>query len=541
MKKKSILMVLVFLSILSSHTNGQTPVTMATQSGLIYTENFSDIANWTDNFLAGTGANRWTSVTTGATGTIPDGIKTTLSTSAFVTGTSGGVQRGGSGSNPAGIIVLLSTGSTDNSVATAIDFFLDFSGVKASSLSFDWASVNNSTGDRKASLRVYTSSNGSSFTELTSAQVLNFTNNSATSGSITNATLPSGFDNCSTARIRFYEYNGTGGTTGSRPKISFDNVSVSSTLVAASNVTLSGTGSGTSAISWTAPSVYNNSYNETVVFLKDGSAIAEGTPSNDIAGYTANTAFGSGTAYQNDMNAFCIYKGDGISVDITNITNGHTYYALVYNTNGSTSYSSSATNSAALPVELTSFKLSVNENKVTLNWTTATEVNNYGFEILRRVYTERSEGAQNDNWVKVGFVQGHGNSNSPKNYSFIDEPTGGKEFQYRLKQIDFNGAFEYSEITTAILENVSEFKLDQNYPNPFNPMTRISYTLPVRTSVKLRVYDLLAQVIAELVNGIQEAGRYEVTFDGSNLPSGAYFYKLEAGSYIEVKKLLLVK
>lgn len=192
-------------------------------------------------------------------------------------------------------------------------------------------------------------------------------------------------------------------------------------------------------------------------------------------------------------------------------------------------------NESALPVELTSFTSNVNENKVTLNWSTATEVNNYGFEV------QRASTKLGTSWEKIGFVQGAGNSNSPKNYSFTDKPTGGKEFQYRLKQIDFNGAFEYSEITTAILENVSEFKLEQNYPNPFNPMTRISYTLPVRTSVKLRVYDLLAQVIAELVNGIQEAGRYDVTFDGSNFPSGAYFYKLEAGSYIEVKKLLLVK
>ncbi|MEW5843570.1 MAG: T9SS type A sorting domain-containing protein [Bacteroidota bacterium] len=206
--------------------------------------------------------------------------------------------------------------------------------------------------------------------------------------------------------------------------------------------------------------------------------------------------------------------------------------------------------SGALPVELTSFTSNVNENKVTLNWSTATEVNNYGFEVQRSVVSNQlsanavptsRETLNADSWTKIGFVQGAGNSNSPKNYSFTDKPTGGKEFQYRLKQIDFNGAFEYSEIATAILENVSEFKLEQNYPNPFNPMTRISYTLPVRTSVKLRVYDLLAQVIAELVNCIQEAGRYDVIFDGSNFPSGAYFYKLEAGSYIEVKKLLLVK
>ena len=220
-----------------------------------------------------------------------------------------------------------------------------------------------------------------------------------------------------------------------------------------------------------------------------------------------------------------------------NTTSANTAYTyVVYMRDLAFNYSAGTSSSiTALPVELTSFASTIHGNQVTLNWSTATEVNNYGFEV------QRASTKLGTSWEKIGFVQGHGNSNSPKNYSFTDKPTGGKEFQYRLNQIDFNGAFEYSEITTAILENVSEFKLEQNYPNPFNPMTRISYTLPVRTSVKLRVYDLLAQVVAELVNGIQEAGRYDVTFDGSNFPSGAYFYKLEAGSYIEVKKLLLVK
>lgn len=190
----------------------------------------------------------------------------------------------------------------------------------------------------------------------------------------------------------------------------------------------------------------------------------------------------------------------------------------------------------SLPVELSSFTSKVEGNKVELDWSTATEVNDYGFEIQRSAI-----GSRHSAWEKIGFIQGSGNSNSPKNYSFTDEPMGGKEFQYRLKQIDFNGAFEYSEITTAVLENVSMFKLDQNFPNPFNPTTKISYTVPVKTHVKLRVYDLLAQVVAELANSSHEPGHYEVTFDGSNLPSGAYFYKLEAGDFIEVKKLLLIK
>lgn len=192
---------------------------------------------------------------------------------------------------------------------------------------------------------------------------------------------------------------------------------------------------------------------------------------------------------------------------------------------------------APLPVELTSFTSKVIGDKVHLNWQTATEVNNYGFEIERG----QTSKVKNETWERIGFIHGNGNSNSEKNYSFIDEPKNGKEFKYRLKQIDFNGSFEYSKEETVILENISFFKLEQNYPNPFNPVTKISYTIPQRVSVKLRVYDMLAKKIAELVNGFQEEGRYEVTFDGSNYPSGTYFYKLEAGSYVEVKKLLLIK
>src|SRR2546423_1521903 len=186
---------------------GATPFPMNTGD---YLENFSDIANWTNDFASGTGASRWGSVAVNATGTIPDGSKTTVSTASFVTGSSGGVQRG------TGTIVLLSTGTTDNTSACAIDLFLDFTGRNAGTLSFDWAEVNNSTGDRKASLRIYTSTNGTTWTELTGAAVLNFTNNVATSGSIASVALPAGFNGSSTARIRFYEYNGTGGTTGSR-------------------------------------------------------------------------------------------------------------------------------------------------------------------------------------------------------------------------------------------------------------------------------------------------------------------------------------
>ena len=185
-----------------------------------YVESFSDVANWTDGFTSPSAATRWGAVPVGGSGTIPNGTHTTTSTAAFVSGTTGGVQKG------SGTIVLLSTGTTDNTTADAIDLFLDFTGVATGTLSFDWATVFNSTGDRKGSLRIYTSTNGTTFTELSAADVLNFTNNVAGSGHVGPVSLPAGFTNSATARIRFYYHNGTGGTTGSRPKVSIDNVSV---------------------------------------------------------------------------------------------------------------------------------------------------------------------------------------------------------------------------------------------------------------------------------------------------------------------------
>ena len=185
-----------------------------------YTESFADIANWANNFASGVGANVWGAVPVQSAGTIPDGAKTTVSTATFTTGTSGGVQRG------SGNIVLLTTGTTDNTSADAIDLRLDYTGIQAGTLTFDWSVVFNSTGDRKGSLRVYTSPDGATFTELSAADVLNFTNNVAGSGTVSAVALPAALGNSANARVRFYYHNGTGGTTGSRPKIAIDNVAV---------------------------------------------------------------------------------------------------------------------------------------------------------------------------------------------------------------------------------------------------------------------------------------------------------------------------
>jgi Domain of unknown function (DUF5050)/Secretion system C-terminal sorting domain len=201
-------------------------------------------------------------------------------------------------------------------------------------------------------------------------------------------------------------------------------------------------------------------------------------------------------------------------------------------------------NPTQLPVELTSFTVLKMNDVVKLNWQTATEVNNYGFEIERHSVTQIASNLSNK-WEKVGFIEGHGNSNSPKLYSFTDIPTGGTNFSYRLKQIDIDGKFTYSDIVEVevIPEN---YELSQNYPNPFNPSTTISYKIPEDSFVELKVYDILGKEVAALVNKREKAGNYKVTFDtqniaGKHLTSGIYFTRLNSGSYTGLIKMLLIK
>ena len=195
----------------------------------------------------------------------------------------------------------------------------------------------------------------------------------------------------------------------------------------------------------------------------------------------------------------------------------------------------------ALPVELSSFTANIINDEVKLDWTTKTEVNNYGFEIEKRVNDKE--------WQKVGFVEGHGNSNSPIYYSFIDyHLTGGSKFSYRLKQIDTNGNYEFSEVVE--IEYIPQiFALYHNYPNPFNPSTIIKYTIPIvvvsgmkqSQFISLKVYDVLGNEVVTLVNEDKAAGTYEVEFNADNLPSGIYFYKLQAGDFVETKKMIYLK
>ena len=191
----------------------------------------------------------------------------------------------------------------------------------------------------------------------------------------------------------------------------------------------------------------------------------------------------------------------------------------------------------ALPVELKSFTATTIASKVRLNWNTATEINNYGFEIERAKTLTSSLLV----WEKIGFVNGSGNSNSPKSYTFIDDNVSSEKYSYRLKQIDNDGQFEYSSPVQIDLSSLSTFPLHQNYPNPFNPSTTIQFSLPAALNVKIIIFNLLGQEIRTLVNETKEAGIHEIIFDAQNLNSGVYIYKIEAGSYIQTRKMTLIK
>ncbi len=200
---------------------------------------------------------------------------------------------------------------------------------------------------------------------------------------------------------------------------------------------------------------------------------------------------------------------------------------------------------SAVPVELLSFTAGLINNKVELNWKTATEKNNRGFEIERQnVKTTGQKGTAG--WEKIGFVEGNGTTVQTHSYSFSDNNPAAGNYSYRLKQIDFDGSYEYSDVVGVTVNTVLKYNLSQNYPNPFNPATQISYSIPSAGFVTLKVYDVLGNEVAVLVNEEKPAGVYTLNFnarsvDGQELSSGVYLYRLKAGDYSSTKKLILMK
>ncbi len=186
-----------------------------------------------------------------------------------------------------------------------------------------------------------------------------------------------------------------------------------------------------------------------------------------------------------------------------------------------------------LPVELISFTASQSGNSVELNWSTATEINNLGFVVERKT--------SNSVWSDIGFVSGRGTITEKSFYSFIDNSITGNKYSYRLKQMDFDGRFEYSNIVEVEVIGVSEFSLNQNYPNPFNPLTTIEFNIAKQGLVNLSVYSLLGEKVATIVNELMESGNHKIEFNGSNLASGIYLVKMSSGNFSYVIKINLLK
>jgi len=253
-------------------------------------------------------------------------------------------------------------------------------------------------------------------------------------------------------------------------------------------------------------------------------------------------------------NGIILRTTDGGITWVTQNSNSTSYLTSVYFVNSNIGYAVGssgtilATMDGGIPVELTSFTASVNGNDVTLNWSTASEINNMGFEVERSQISK----LKSQMWEKIGFVHGNGTTTEIQNFRFKDIGVPSGNYSYRLKQIDFDGSFEYlpdrqgSNAIEVDITQPAEFSLGQNYPNPFNPETKIKYAIPsgglgIETAVQLKIYDVLGNEVAALVNEEKLPGEYQITFDGSGLVSGIYFYSLNAGNFSETKKMILLR
>ncbi|QQS34904.1 MAG: choice-of-anchor J domain-containing protein [Ignavibacteriales bacterium] len=242
-----------------------------------------------------------------------------------------------------------------------------------------------------------------------------------------------------------------------------------------------------------------------------------------------------------------IYTMDGGATWTLDNTSGSTIYGVRVASEGTNTTAAYTAGSLAyvhknsvftVPVELSSFTANVLENTVVLNWSTASETNNHGFSVERKI--------KNSDWTNVAFIEGQGNTTSTTDYSFRDENLPVGVYEYRLRQIDLDGTYKYFNLSESVeIGSPDKFALEQNYPNPFNPSTKIKYSIAKASQVVLKIYNILGAEVYTLVNEFQEAGNYNREFsavqDGLNLSSGVYFYRLDAGNFSETKKFILMK
>jgi hypothetical protein len=188
-----------------------------------------------------------------------------------------------------------------------------------------------------------------------------------------------------------------------------------------------------------------------------------------------------------------------------------------------------------LPVELASFTFNISGQNNKLKWATVSEQNNFGFDIERKIVT--------GNWAKIGFIKGQGTVNTPSNYTFEDKNLQTGKYYYRLKQTDYNGNFEYFNLSGFAEVGIPlKYNLSQNYPNPFNPTTKIDFALPNDSKVSIIVYDITGREVMNIMNNEHKtAGYYTININPSMLSSGVYFYRMISDKFIETKKMTIVK
>jgi hypothetical protein len=269
--------------------------------------------------------------------------------------------------------------------------------------------------------------------------------------------------------------------------------------------------------------------------------------SNPISRYYDITSTGGGIRdiifhyneadLKGDEENLSVFKSEDVGLTWTKLSGTRNTTDNTVLVTGLTSFSrfTLADEGSPLPVELQSLKATVNGNMVEITWQTITEINCYGFEIERK----------QDNlemWNNIGFVAGHGNCNSIKNYLFLDKTVTSGKYFYRLKQLDIDGKYTYSRVIEIDIKNIpTKYELAQNYPNPFNPSTTIKFTIPQKEFVTLKIYDILGKEVTALINEEMNAGNHTKIWEAKNLSSGVYFYKLNAGKFTETKKMILVR
>jgi hypothetical protein len=253
------------------------------------------------------------------------------------------------------------------------------------------------------------------------------------------------------------------------------------------------------------------------------------------------------TATGADPGAVLVYYF-GTDYNIVNVSNPYSYFRRYGSIEGPVTFYTYIVDKlldagGALPVELASFTAAIDKRDVHLNWKTASELNNSGFEIER---SYKSDENVYEDWVELGFVQGNGTTAEARDYSFTDRGLNTGKYKYRLKQVDYNGNFEYFNLSGEVSVGIPDkYDLSQNYPNPFNPATKINFDLPFDSRVTMKIFDITGRELKTLANEIFEAGYYTITFNAVNIASGVYFYRIiaEGGNqqYVMTKKMILLR